>query len=81
MMKRRFLLALAWAGCAVFSGAHAEASQPATGKTRAQVLAELCRAEQAGIVPVFDDRYPPDAWTIERNKEDFRRSGITCPRS
>jgi Domain of unknown function (DUF4148) len=80
-VKRRFLFALTWAGCAALNAAHAETSQPAAGKSRAQVLAELCRAEQSGIVPIFDGSYPPDSWTIERNRENFRRSGITCPRS
>lgn len=75
-MKRQFLPVLALAGCALFSAAHA-ASAPAAVKTRAQVQADLCRAEQAGLVPATN-LGPPDAWTIERNKENFKLSHIQC---
>ena len=59
-MKRQFLSVLALASCAIFSASRAETSPPAARKTRAQVLAELCSAEQAGLVPFPDGSYPPD---------------------
>ncbi|WP_087882072.1 DUF4148 domain-containing protein [Caballeronia mineralivorans] len=44
---------------------------PATGKTRAQVYAELIQAEEAGLIPAGGHNYPPSAATIARNRIDF----------
>ncbi len=44
---------------------------PATGKTRAQVYAELVQAEKAGLIPAGNTHYPADATTIARNRIDF----------
>jgi Domain of unknown function (DUF4148) len=45
----------------------------ATGKTRAQVRAELLQAEEAGVVPVDKIDYPPSAQTIARNRARFQQ--------
>ena len=45
----------------------------ATGKTRAQVRAELLQAEEAGLVPVDKIDYPPSAQTIARNRARFQQ--------
>jgi Domain of unknown function (DUF4148) len=61
------------------SAANTNVAQTATndnwsGKTRAQVRAELIKAEQAGLVPHDDTHYPPDETTIARNKVAFQRA-------
>ena len=45
----------------------------ATGKTRAQVRAELLQAEEAGLVPANKIDYPPSAQTIARNRARFQQ--------
>ncbi len=43
------------------------------GKTRAQVRAELLQAEEAGLVPVRRNDYPPSAETVARNRVRFQQ--------
>ncbi|QCP53683.1 DUF4148 domain-containing protein [Trinickia violacea] len=45
----------------------------ATGKTRAQVRAELLQAQEAGLVPIHTNDYPPSAETIARNRVRFHQ--------
>lgn len=45
----------------------------ATGKTRAQVRAELLQAQEAGLVPIHTNDYPPSAETIARNRTRFQQ--------
>jgi hypothetical protein len=52
-------------------GADATGSQ---GKTRAQVRAELIEAEQAGVVPAGNTRYPAGPSMISRNKIEFQKA-------
>jgi hypothetical protein len=68
-------------GCASLVWAAGVCAAPApnhAAPSRAQVAAELCRAEQAGLVPMTDTG-PPDAWTIAHNKALFKASGLRCP--
>jgi uncharacterized protein DUF4148 len=44
-----------------------------SGKSREQVRAELVRAEEAGLIPVHRNDYPPSAETIARNKVRFQQ--------
>lgn len=43
------------------------------GKTRAQVRAELLQAEEAGLVPVRRNDYPPSAETVAHNRVRFQQ--------
>ncbi len=43
-----------------------------TGKTRAEVVAEMIQAQRDGIIPTSKNDYPPSDRTIERNKELYR---------
>lgn len=43
------------------------------GKTRAQVHAELLQAEEAGLVPIHKNDYPPSAGAIARNRVRFQQ--------
>ncbi|MCX4164229.1 MULTISPECIES: DUF4148 domain-containing protein [Paraburkholderia] len=43
-----------------------------TGKTRAEVRAELIRAEADGLLPVSKTDYPPSAQTIARNRTEYQ---------
>ncbi|WP_233884871.1 DUF4148 domain-containing protein [Paraburkholderia flagellata] len=43
----------------------------ATGKTRAQVKAELLQAEESGFLPIYKNNYPPSSETIARNRMHF----------
>jgi len=45
----------------------------AQGKTRAQVRAELLQAEEAGLIPVHRNDYPPSAETIAHNRVRFQQ--------
>ena len=45
----------------------------ATGKTRAQVKAELLQAEESGFLPIHKNDYPPSAETIARNRMHFQQ--------
>ncbi len=45
----------------------------ASGKTRAEVRAELLQAEEAGVIPVHKNDYPPSAETIARNRVRFHQ--------
>lgn len=45
----------------------------AHGKTREQVRAELLQAEEAGLIPVHRNDYPPSAETIARNRIRFQQ--------
>jgi hypothetical protein len=61
---------------AATAGTHADALQvesatPASGKTRAQVQAELLQAGEAGLLPVNPYDYPPSAATRARNRAHF----------
>ncbi|WP_322058518.1 DUF4148 domain-containing protein [Paraburkholderia sp. J63] len=49
------------------------AVNPALGKTRAQVRAELLQAGEEGMLPPRWVDYPPSAATRARNREDFLR--------
>jgi hypothetical protein len=44
-----------------------------SGKTREQVRAELLKAEEAGLIPVHRNDYPPSAETIARNRVRFQQ--------
>jgi hypothetical protein len=44
------------------------------GKTRAEVRAELLEAEEAGVIPVRRNDYPPSARTIARNRVIFAQA-------
>lgn len=44
-----------------------------SGKTRAQVRAELLQAQRAGMVPMQKNDYPPSATTIARNRARFEQ--------
>ncbi|WP_206997194.1 DUF4148 domain-containing protein [Trinickia mobilis] len=44
-----------------------------SGKTRAQVRAELLQAEEAGLIPANKNDYPPSAETIARNRVRFQQ--------
>ncbi|HEV3423454.1 MAG TPA: DUF4148 domain-containing protein [Paraburkholderia sp.] len=43
-----------------------------TGKTRAEVRAELVQAEAQGLLPVGENNYPPTAQQIARNREIYQ---------
>ncbi|WP_144114134.1 DUF4148 domain-containing protein [Paraburkholderia sp. BCC1886] len=79
-VRRVLAVALCCAGLpgALTQAAHAASLPAATGKSRATVDAELCRAEQAGLVPATN-LGPPDAWTIARNQASFAATGFHCP--
>jgi hypothetical protein len=49
------------------------AAATAPGKTREQVRAELLQAEEAGLVPVHKNDYPPSAETVARNQVRFQQ--------
>lgn len=42
-----------------------------TGKTRAEVRAELVQAEQQGLLPVSKNNYPPTQQEIARNRTEY----------
>jgi hypothetical protein len=64
-----FFFTLAVAGAAV----PAAIAQTATGGlTRAQVQAELAKAQAQGIEPTTDEDYPPSAAEIRRNRLQYR---------
>jgi Domain of unknown function (DUF4148) len=44
-----------------------------SGKTRAQVRAELLDAERAGLVPAHRNDYPPSTETVARNQVRFQQ--------
>ncbi|GAB7521328.1 DUF4148 domain-containing protein [Paraburkholderia sp. 2C] len=50
----------------------AAAASGTQGKTRAQVRAELVQAEESGLVPAGNTRYPAGAGTIARNRYNFQ---------
>jgi uncharacterized protein DUF4148 len=50
------------------------AAPPNQGKTRAQVRAELIQAEQQGLVPAGNTRYPAGPDLIARNAYDFQQA-------
>jgi hypothetical protein len=50
------------------------ASNTVSGKTRAQVRAELIEAEREGLIPANNTHYPPDAATVARNKVEFQHA-------
>lgn len=45
-----------------------------TGKTRAEVRAELVQAEAQGLLPVSKNDYPPTPQTIARNQAEYQAS-------
>jgi hypothetical protein len=45
-----------------------------SGKTRAQVRAELVQAEQDGLLPFRQSDYPPGPNTIAHNREIFQQA-------
>lgn len=50
------------------------AAASSQGKTRAQVRAELIQAEQQGLVPAGNTRYPAGPALIARNAYDFQQA-------
>ncbi|WP_175823256.1 DUF4148 domain-containing protein [Burkholderia sp. BCC0419] len=55
------------------SKAQAASSGPVSGKTRAQVQAEILQAGEAGMLPSRGFDYPPNADTISRNRARYLR--------
>ncbi|MFM0033964.1 DUF4148 domain-containing protein [Paraburkholderia strydomiana] len=45
--------------------------EPATGKTREQVVQELIQARRDGYIPAGNIDYPPSSATIARNRSRF----------
>jgi hypothetical protein len=43
-----------------------------TGKTRAEVRAELIQAEQQGTIPVSKNNYPPTPDEIAQNRAEYQ---------
>jgi hypothetical protein len=52
--------------------ADGSSSSGASGKTRAEVYAELIQAQKDGLVPVPRVQYPPSSELIRRNQELYR---------
>ncbi|MBR8376811.1 DUF4148 domain-containing protein [Burkholderia cenocepacia] len=70
-MKNVLRFAVATAAAALLSPAFAQtdASAPAQGLTRAEVIDQLKQAYLDGELPTNDGNYPPDAATRARNRE------------
>ncbi|KVL16732.1 DUF4148 domain-containing protein [Burkholderia sp. MSMB1826] len=70
-MKNVLRFAAATAAAALLSPAFAQtdASAPAPGLTRAEVVDQLKQAYLDGELPTNDGNYPPDAATRARNRE------------
>ncbi|WP_175881802.1 DUF4148 domain-containing protein [Burkholderia sp. BCC0044] len=71
-MKNVLRFAVATAAAALLSPAFAQtddASAPAQGLTRAEVIDQLKQAYLDGQLPTNDGNYPPDAATRARNRE------------
>ncbi|CAD6561534.1 hypothetical protein LMG28727_07466 [Paraburkholderia kirstenboschensis] len=65
-MKKTTHVAIGALACSIAMSAVAQ-TQP-TGKTRADVRAELIEAQRDGLVPTPKYDYPPSEAAIERNK-------------
>ncbi|MDR5662320.1 DUF4148 domain-containing protein [Burkholderia cenocepacia] len=70
-MKNILRFAVAIAAAALLSPAFAQtdASAPAQGLTRAEVIDQLKQAYLDGELPTNDGNYPPNAATRARNRE------------
>ncbi|ACA90412.1 MULTISPECIES: DUF4148 domain-containing protein [Burkholderia] len=70
-MKNVLRFAVATAAAALLSPAFAQtdASAPAQGLTRAEVIDQLKQAYLDGELPTNDGNYPPNAATRARNRE------------
>ncbi|ELW9445775.1 DUF4148 domain-containing protein [Burkholderia cenocepacia] len=70
-MKNILRFAVATAAAALLSPAFAQtdASAPAQGLTRAEVIDQLKQAYLDGELPTNDGNYPPNAATRARNRE------------
>ncbi|WP_175820165.1 DUF4148 domain-containing protein [Burkholderia sp. BCC0419] len=70
-MKNVLRFAVATAAAALLSPAFAQtdASAPAPGLTRAEVIDQLKQAYLDGELPTNDGNYPPNAATRARNRE------------
>ena len=66
-MKKSICLMMGAVACCVAMSASAQSVS--TGKTRAQVRAELVQAQRDGVVPAPKHDYPPSAEEIQRNAE------------
>ncbi|KWK87305.1 hypothetical protein WM16_01740 [Burkholderia ubonensis] len=69
MNVMRFVVAAAAAALLSPAFAQTDATPPAQGKTRAEVLAELKQAYLEGDLPTTDADYPPSDATRARNRE------------
>ncbi|AOJ24465.1 MULTISPECIES: DUF4148 domain-containing protein [Burkholderia] len=65
----RFAVATAAAALLSPAFAQTDASAPAQGLTRAEVIDQLKQAYLDGELPTNDGNYPPDAATRARNRE------------
>ena len=68
-MKKSIYLLMGALACTI--AVNASAQTVSTGKTRAEVRAELVQAQREGLVPVPKNDYPPSADTISRNAEIY----------
>jgi hypothetical protein len=68
-VKKSISLMLGAVACCVAFGASAQ-SVP-TGKTRAEVRAELVQAQREGFVPAPKSDYPPSAEAVRHNAEIY----------
>ncbi|MEM5339329.1 DUF4148 domain-containing protein [Paraburkholderia azotifigens] len=66
-MKKSICLLMGAVACCIAMSASAQSVS--TGKTRAQVRAELVQAQREGFVPAPKYDYPPGAEVVQRNAE------------
>ncbi|WP_409518752.1 DUF4148 domain-containing protein [Paraburkholderia sp. LEh10] len=68
-MKNSIYLLMGALACSIAMSASAQTVS--TGKTRAEVRAELVQAQREGLVPAPKHDYPPNAEEIQRNAEIY----------